>query len=125
MLKTSVLHIAEHISGIVARLSNKTTQASKKNILVSGGGALNKHLIECLKSTMAAMVPQVEVLLADRDTTEFKEALVFAFLALRCLLGETNVGRQVTGSRSDSVSGSIHFPPAAIADKHPLQKFVQ
>ena len=47
----------------------------------------------------------------DQETTEFKEALIFAFLGLRCLLGLPNVSRDVTGSQRDSVSGSIHVPP--------------
>ncbi|KAK3099502.1 hypothetical protein FSP39_005424 [Pinctada imbricata] len=49
----------------------------------------------------------------DSHTICFKEALVFAFLGLRCLLGEENILKDVTGSESDSVSGSVHLPVAS------------
>jgi len=38
-----------------------------------------------------------------------KEALVFAFLGVRCLLGLVNVDSAVTGARLDTVSGAVHL----------------
>lgn len=83
-------------------------------ILITGGGALNKYLMELITEKLDGLDFEIEK--ADDDTINFKEALVFAFLGLRCLLGEENIFREITGSRSDTVSGSIHRPmPAANA----------
>ena len=35
----------------------------------------------------------------DTETVDFKEALVFAYLGLRCLLGKENVFANTTGAR--------------------------
>jgi len=43
----------------------------------------------------------------DVDTVDFKEAVVFAFLGLRCLLGLVNVDSAVTGALHDTISGAV------------------
>jgi hypothetical protein len=48
--------------------------------------------------------------MTDNDTIAFKEALIFAFLGLRCLLNQENIMSSVTGSKNNSISGSIHRP---------------
>lgn len=53
----------------------------------------------------------VTIVETDRQTIVFKEASIFAFLGLRCLLGLSNTMRGVTGARRDVVAGSIHVPP--------------
>ena len=50
----------------------------------------------------------------DPETVDYKEALIFAYLGLRSLLGKPNVFKDNTGARMDSVAGSIHQP--AIVD---------
>lgn len=77
-------------------------------VLFTGGGALNKFLMELIKDKLDE--GEFEVEHADEDTINFKEALIFAFLGLRCLLGDENVFRDITGSKSDTISGSIHRP---------------
>lgn len=44
----------------------------------------------------------------DRDTVDFKEALVFAFLGLRRLLHLVNVDSAVTSAAVDTTSGAVH-----------------
>lgn len=78
------------------------------SVLFTGGGALNKFLMELIVDKLEE--GEFEVEHADEDTINFKEALIFAFLGLRCLLGEENVFKDITGSRSDTISGSIHRP---------------
>ncbi|CAG5129725.1 unnamed protein product [Candidula unifasciata] len=50
----------------------------------------------------------VQIVDTEDEIVEYKEALVYAFLGLRSLLNMENVFSSVTGSRMDSVSGSIH-----------------
>lgn len=55
---------------------------------------------------------EVEVSIAEvsKETLEYKEALIFAFLGLLCLQGEANIAQSVTGASQDCIGGSIHLP---------------
>ncbi|KAL3879124.1 hypothetical protein ACJMK2_031435 [Sinanodonta woodiana] len=113
LLRTYTEHVATRISAECIRYNSKSSGLSSKSktlpkILLTGGGAFNKFLVRLIKDKLK--VHDMELDEADEDTINFKEALVFAFLGLRCLLGEENVHRDVTGARENSVSGSIHRP---------------
>jgi len=96
LLATFTEHIAEKIGRDikVRRL---------KRVLVTGGGALNKFLIERLIFYSGA-----EIVIPSKQIIEFKEALIFAFLGYLRAKDRINVLSSVTGSRSDSVSGAIY-----------------
>jgi anhydro-N-acetylmuramic acid kinase len=95
LLATFVEHIALQIALGVSHLP-------KGKILVTGGGARNKYLMERLQARTSH-----EVVIPDKMTIDYKEALVFAFLGLLRLEGKTNVLASVTGAESDSCSGRI------------------
>jgi len=98
MLATFTEHIALQIALGVSHLP-------KGKILVTGGGARNKFLIERLQARTSH-----EVVIPDKMIVDYKEALVFAFLGLLRLEGKTNVLASVTGADSDSCSGRIWKP---------------
>ena len=98
MLATFVEHIALQIALGVSHLP-------KGKILVTGGGARNKFLMERLQARTSH-----EVVIPDKMIIDYKEALVFAFLGLLRLEGKTNVLASVTGAESDSCSGRIWKP---------------
>ena len=95
MLATFVEHIALQIALGVSHLP-------KGKILVTGGGARNKFLMERLQARTSH-----EVVIPDKMTIDYKEALVFAFLGFLRMEGKTNVLSSVTGAESDSCSGRI------------------
>ena len=95
MLSTFVEHIALQIALGVSHLP-------KGKILVTGGGARNQFLMERLQARSSH-----EVVIPDKMTIDYKEALVFAFLGLLRMEGKTNVLSSVTGAESDSCSGRI------------------
>ena len=95
LLATFVEHIALQIALGVSHLP-------KGKILVTGGGARNKFLMERLQARSSH-----EVVIPDKMTIDYKEALVFAFLGLLRMEGKTNVLASVTGAESDSCSGRI------------------
>ena len=99
-LATFVEHIALQIAHAIESLP-------KGKLLVTGGGALNSYLIQRIKHH----TPH-EVVIPDRMTINYKEALIFAFLGLLRLEGRTNVLCSVTGAPSDSCSGKIWHPQA-------------
>ena len=60
-------------------------------MLVTGGGAFNTFLIERIKKHC-----QAEVVIPEKMIVDYKEALIFAFLGLLRMLGETNCYSSVT-----------------------------
>ena len=98
MLATFVEHIALQIALPISFLP-------KGKILCTGGGARNQFLMERLQARTSH-----EVVIPDKTTIDYKEALVFAFLGLLRMEGKTNVLSSVTGAKSDSCSGLIWKP---------------
>ena len=73
-------------------------------LLATGGGTYNVFLIE----RMQFHLPQLEIIIPDKKTIEFKEALIFALLGVLKLRNEINVLASVTGAKNDHSSGVIH-----------------
>ena len=74
-------------------------------MLVTGGGAFNKFLIERLKELSVA-----KIVIPDSVTVNFKEALIFAFLGVLRIRYEINCFASVTGARKNHSSGVIFLP---------------
>ena len=100
MMATFVEHIAIQIGNSVDKFPKQSTK-----ILVTGGGAKNKFLVERIQANTKhhVFVPADEII-------DYKEALVFAFLGLLRSRNEINVLKSVTGADSDSSSGRIFHP---------------
>ena len=80
-------------------------EATAKRMLVTGGGAFNKTLIDALTNELNN---QVSLTLPDQQIITFKEAIIFAFLGLLRKLNIPNVYASVTGAQRDSISGDLH-----------------
>jgi anhydro-N-acetylmuramic acid kinase len=78
------------------------------SMLVTGGGAYNHYLVE----RMQHYLPQLELIIPQENTLEFKEALIFALLGVLKLRNEINVLSSVTGARHDHSSGMIYTAKA-------------
>lgn len=99
MLRT----LCEHISDQIAHACRHDERGM---LLVTGGGAHNTFLIECIQKKV-----RHQVVVPDAATVDFKEALIFAFLGYLRYRGEINVLRSVTGSLSDHSAGSLYLAP--------------
>jgi len=71
-------------------------------VLITGGGAKNSFFIQLLKERFSG-----EVIIPDERIVDFKEAIVFAFLAYLKLENKINVLASVTGASKDHSSGCI------------------
>ena len=96
LLCTVVHHIARQVAHVVG-------QQRIGSMLITGGGAFNKYLVECITD----LLPSVEVIVPDSETVNYKEAIIFAFLGYLRLSGQVNTLASVTGARCDSVGGTI------------------
>ena len=98
MMATFVEHIAMQIAkSIDSQLISQ--------LLITGGGAKNKYLVERIQAHT-----KHHVVVPSDDIIDYKEALVFAFLGLLRSRNEINVLKSVTGAKSDSSSGKIFQP---------------
>jgi anhydro-N-acetylmuramic acid kinase len=82
----------------------ETRNDEKGRILITGGGAYNDFLIECIQSHL----PEMEIIIPTTKILEFKEALIFALLGVLKLREEINVLSSVTGAKKDHSSGEIY-----------------
>lgn len=75
----------------------------KGKLFATGGGTYNDFLI----ARMKFYLPKMELIIPNKKTLEFKEALIFGLLGVLKLRNETNVLGSVTGAKHDHSSGVI------------------
>jgi anhydro-N-acetylmuramic acid kinase len=93
VLRTLYEHIATQISN----------ELKSDEVLITGGGAKNKFLIELIKAKSNS-----KIIIPNHLLIDFKEALIFAFLGLLKIKNKNNVLSSVTGSIADHSSGVIY-----------------
>ncbi len=89
-------HIAFQLTRIIG-------QFSLQSVLLTGGGAHNKYLMELIKNNTNS-----KIIIPDIRIVDFKEAIIFAFLGLLRYLNRTNCLASVTGASRDSSCGAIY-----------------
>jgi anhydro-N-acetylmuramic acid kinase len=77
-----------------------------KNVFITGGGAHNAFLLELIQKKL----PSLEITVPDKDIIDFKEAMIFAFLALRRFLNEETTLHTVTRASRNSITGALWLP---------------
>jgi anhydro-N-acetylmuramic acid kinase len=88
----------------IAWQTNLALAKKEGKMLITGGGAYNKFLLE----RMHFYLPNIEIVVPDGNTLEFKEALIFALLGVLKLRNAINVLSSVTGAKNDHSSGVIY-----------------
>lgn len=94
-LHTFVEHIAFQIALVLAVQNGK--------MLITGGGAYHEFLINRIQFYL----PNLEIIIPDKKTLEFKEALIFGLLGVLKMRNEINVLSSVTGAKQNHSSGII------------------
>ncbi|PIQ29692.1 MAG: anhydro-N-acetylmuramic acid kinase [Bacteroidetes bacterium CG18_big_fil_WC_8_21_14_2_50_41_14] len=97
-LATAVAHISKHCAHSINHLIHG-------KVLVTGGGAHNRYLIESIKKLTSQ-----EIVVPDKQLIDFKEALVFAFMGVLRIQQKVNCLGSVTGAKCDSIGGVIDRP---------------
>ncbi|MGI6292462.1 MAG: anhydro-N-acetylmuramic acid kinase [Bacteroidales bacterium] len=96
-LRTFVEHIAFQIATVVLK-------EKLHKILITGGGAKNKFLIERIQF----FAKESQLIIPEDKLVEYKEALIFAFLGLLRLQQTPNCLKSVTGANQDNCGGAIY-----------------
>lgn len=93
------------VDQVVAAVKKYPVDKEGAKILVTGGGAHNTFLMNILKEALAELDVTLEV--PDKDTINYKEAIVMALVGVLRWREETNVLSSVTGAHRDSISGAV------------------
>lgn len=100
-LATLCEHIAMQIAASIREIS-RHYEVNNQKLLVTGGGAFNKFLIQKLEQHCA-----MQVHVPDEVTVNFKEALIFAFLGVLRMSQKNNCLSSVTGADTDNTGGAM------------------
>ncbi|MBL7766912.1 MAG: anhydro-N-acetylmuramic acid kinase [Chitinophagaceae bacterium] len=103
-LRTMVEHIVDQVERALPS-GLQTTDTTNQQMMVTGGGALNTFLIQCLQSRLQAR--QIDLIVPDSTLIQYKEALIMALIGVLRWREESNVLQSVTGASRDSVGGAL------------------
>ncbi|MBX2906323.1 MAG: anhydro-N-acetylmuramic acid kinase [Taibaiella sp.] len=101
LLATATTHIANEVERAIRQNGNGISG----KMLVTGGGALNKTLVNLISARTACLGIEVDV--PEENTVLFKEALAMALLGVLRWREEANVLSSVSGASRDSVGGAL------------------
>jgi len=93
--------VCEHIAIQHSTALRETGEDAR--ILVTGGGALHRFLIERMR-----VVTGKALVVADEQLIHFKEALIFAFLGVLFYNERENVFSSATGSEKPHIGGALY-----------------
>jgi len=100
-LATFIEHCAFQLSETIRSFTLKNTTS---RLLITGGGAHNTFLIERLAFYLGE---NPKIIIPDKMTIDYKEALIFAFLGLLRLTNKLNSLKSVTGAYEDNIGGAL------------------
>ncbi|MEI6123948.1 MAG: anhydro-N-acetylmuramic acid kinase [Bacteroidota bacterium] len=92
--------LTDHIAFEIATEINKS---GAKNVLVTGGGALNTFLVEQIEKSCNAIIE-----IPPTAVINYKEALIFAFLGVLRERNENNCLKSVTGALANNCGGAVY-----------------
>jgi anhydro-N-acetylmuramic acid kinase len=101
-LRTYVEHIAIQIKTAIANLQPATGNLP---MLITGGGAHNKFLVERIRNEIAPM--GIDGVVPGEMLINYKEALVMALLGVLRWREQNTVMSSVTGAKRDSIGGAV------------------
>ncbi len=93
--------VYEHIS---FQISRAFSNCENEKVLVTGGGAKNDFLMELIRSKT-----KNQIIIPSPDLVDFKEALIFGFLAVLHQLKIPSCIASATGAKESSVGGSVFY----------------
>ena len=104
LLATYTSHVAIQIAQQARALVTDQPEVMHK-MLVTGGGALNQHLLHLIQEQLSNTT--IEVVQPDPSLIQYKEALIMAFLAVLRWRQENTTITSVTGAQRASIGGAL------------------
>jgi anhydro-N-acetylmuramic acid kinase len=104
-LATYVRHIVIQISRALLLLKQQLPGKENLSLLITGGGAHNKFLVESLRKEVSS--DNIECIIPGDQLADYKEALIIAFMGTLRWREDINVMKSVTGASKDSINGAV------------------
>jgi anhydro-N-acetylmuramic acid kinase len=98
--------IIEHLVFELSASLKLAYEVTHQKVLFTGGGTHNLFFIECLKKQYSC-----EIVIPSREIIDYKEALIFAFLAYLKIQNKHNILSVVTGAERDVSGGVLVYNP--------------
>jgi len=95
--------VIEHIG---MQVSNALFDAPGTTLFTTGGGSYNPMLTEVLEEHVSRH--GIHVIIPDDEIVSFKEAIIFAFLAVLRSQHQRNILASVTGASRNSIGGALY-----------------
>lgn len=99
-VKDTIATITEHIA---IQIAQSVSQKHIKIILITGGGAFNKHLIR----RISFYAKDKKIHIPDKTIVKFKEALIFALLGYLRMSNQYGNIKEATGASKNTFCGEI------------------
>ncbi len=93
--------VYEHVS---QKISESFAVKPNGKVLVTGGGAKNQFLINLIEQKCSC-----KVVVPNQNLIDFKEALIFGFLAVLYLNKTSSALSSATGARENSIGGCLYY----------------
>lgn len=103
-LRTYVEHIALQVTK-AARRHTSGAPGAQRSMLVTGGGAFNDFLVQCIAERLSGQGIRVQI--PDATVVKYKEAIIMALLGVLRWREENTVLASVTGARRNSIGGAL------------------
>jgi len=104
-LSTYCAHMVFQISRSLLELKKLMTDKPRLRLLITGGGAHNLYLVNQIRQAVES--ENIECMVGDDQLTDFKEALIMAFIGVLRWREDINVMGSVTGASQDSINGAV------------------
>ncbi|MFP4089972.1 MAG: anhydro-N-acetylmuramic acid kinase [Cyclobacteriaceae bacterium] len=104
-LATLTHHAARLIADNIRLMLQQKGWPEDAGILLSGGGAYNSYLLECIREYSQG---DFKIIIPNELIVSYREALIFAFLGVLKIRGEINCLSSVTGAAHDHSAGVLY-----------------
>ncbi|MCI5081270.1 MAG: anhydro-N-acetylmuramic acid kinase [Saprospiraceae bacterium] len=105
-LHTVCRQLATQIASSIQQIITKEQlQKDRYRMLITGGGAWNDFLVECIEEAGST-----EIVIPEANMVDFKEAILMAWMGALRLQQQPNCLATATGARKNVIGGSIHLP---------------
>ena len=104
-LRTYVEHIVQQTKKAIDAVDTQHPINQSRKLLITGGGAFNTFLIQCLTEELSSS--GIQVIVPNDKIVMYKEALIMALIGVLRWRQEYNVLSSVTGAKRDSIGGAV------------------
>ena len=107
-MRTAVEQLAEQtVSSVLHIIENEKLTNKKYRMLATGGGVFNSFLMKRMQELFKEKI-DLEIMIPEKETIEFKEAILMALLGVLRMDNIPNCLASVTGAKRDTVGGAIY-----------------